>query len=1257
MNSQDLTYFHDKPQMTRKQYMRLRAKTLIYVPDDGPRYMKVLILIRILLFILTFTLFILLIYLAASPQPRLRDVSGIYLTGLTCAFLFFDFMHVIGHFNVEKPLEYPMIFGSFIGSFFFFFIGLLISYLAPYLTWVRWCFVLLCFTIAFLHAADVILAIIYWRYKHLNRRKSGPPPNDMTTIGANYDAGSGGGGYPVHFQGNNTYTKSNHLRKYDVHTSTGGAIAKGRHGEYQYEESNRARVANQTYNMECPNHYVKSDYPMIAARSMQTGASSVQREAQTTRIDVKENPAKICNQCDLCLRHLAQNQVDPEQYRGPPIRDTLPRKFQAAATSTPLHSVSSSSNMTQQNIQYSTTPSGIKKYPCCQSCDCSGKKHGKTLPMQYLPQSPPNQQHTENLESVDRQIVSTIGTDPNHNLNTMSTNVQSGNIISYATVETVEEEQLAESQQVYESRTSPKTKPIMGKLASISGCLSKSSSSTVLIRKNKRTQTKLENQKNNTQVSQNIESHSKSFMKKKKSAVNEIEVQSVSLSSTNEIINNAVRTVNTGHIIKPSTSRASPRSKPRTNEYIYVNMNRPRKAPKNTTTTDEPSYVNIDQLRGTSMNETWTDEHSYVSIDSPPGASKSKTMTNEHTYVNTGSSRSPPKNETMKNKQSYAQKKNTMTNEPSVLTSDSSHGTPKYETISNEPSYISTSESNISKNETFYHELPIKSDKKANERKDDSAKLNRDPGTSKQNTRDKFPRNKSPDMRKTRDFNTDTDDDMPKIQKRDANTGSNYDRPRRRLREVDTSRSPVYDVSNNSTREINSSPIYDVPRREVRAVDTSRSPVYDVSNNSTREINSSPIYDVPRREVRAVDTSLPQESMRSEDRSIDANLSYDMPREELRNDNLSSPSYESSKIEERNASLSSTLTSTAEGLSLSSGLSHGLIENEISIEKLRSTIDNVRSDDLISPANVSSIFESTKHEEQTATLTSADGVLKIRQLTSTDVEYIPHVPESEITAEMAGKISNDSENIKKLMNINKELKSTDEQVLNTSDGNRDFNTPSTSKRTKTLYREPSAKSVKKETEKKDDSIKLHNDPGTSKRHILDKRSRNQSPDMKKKGATSEASSSGERNVPTRLNESVRTKYHNPQQKTENKSPMKDEAANETYKRSGANSGSLLFRPSPSAKNPHEAIPIKTSSTPRPNRENPINKSMYDDKSRKEQMVKLSGPLKRNPHVNRDEFDRSMKVNIIGNTIRKIHCPICSKSKRPCNHCLSRDGKN
>lgn len=745
--------------------------------------------------------------------------------------------------------------------------------------------------------------------------------------------------------------------------------------------------------------------------------------------------------------------------------------------------------------------------------------------------------------------------------------------------------------------TPPNTKPMMGKLSSISGCLSKSSSSTMLIRKNKRTQTKLENPKKNIEVShQNVESHSKPLMKKKKSAVNEIEVQSVSLSSTNEIINNAVRTANTGHITNPSTSRASPRSKTRNKEYIYVNMNRARDASKNTTTSDEPSYVSMDQFRGTPMNETWTNEHSYVSIDSPPGPSRSKTITNEHTYVNTGSSRSTPKHETMKNKGSYVikdlsrdtPKKKTMTNEPSFVIVDSSRGTPKYETISNEPSYITTSESNISKNETMYHELPIKSDKKGNERNDDSVKLDRDPGTSKQITRDKFSRNKSPDMRKTRDFNTDTIYDVPKIQMRDANTDSNYDHPRRQLREVDRSRSPVYDVP----------------------------------NNSTREINSSPIYDVPRSEVRRVDTSLPQEIMRSEERSINANLSYDIPREELRNDNLSSPSYESSKIEERNASLSSTLTSTAGGLSLTSGLSHELTENEISIEKLSSTIDNVKSDDLIDPANVSSIFESTKHEEQTATMTSADGVLKIRQLTSTDVEYTPYVPESEITTEMAEKISNKSENLKKLMNIDKELKTADGQVSNSNDGNRNLNTPSTSKRTKTLYREPSAKSDKKETEKKDDSIKLHNDPGTSKRHVLDKRPRNQSPDMKKKGATSEASASGERNVPTRLFESVRTKYNNPQQKTEYKSPMKDEAASETHKRPRANSGSLLFRPHPSAKNPYEPIPMKILSTPRPNRENPINKSMYD-KSRKEQIVKLSGPLKRNPQVNRDDFDRSM----------------------------------
>ncbi|KAK0074551.1 hypothetical protein PV326_012350 [Microctonus aethiopoides] len=44
-----------------------------------------------------------------------------------------------------------------------------------------------CFSISFLHAADVLLAIGYWRHRNSYRPKFDPPPDEMTINSAGND--------------------------------------------------------------------------------------------------------------------------------------------------------------------------------------------------------------------------------------------------------------------------------------------------------------------------------------------------------------------------------------------------------------------------------------------------------------------------------------------------------------------------------------------------------------------------------------------------------------------------------------------------------------------------------------------------------------------------------------------------------------------------------------------------------------------------------------------------------------------------------------------------------------------------------------------------------------------------------------------------------------------------------------------------------------------------------------------------------------
>ncbi|KAK0085608.1 hypothetical protein PV325_004790 [Microctonus aethiopoides] len=222
------------PMMTRKQFMRSQAKPLIYVPDDGPRYMKAMIPIRLFIFVLTFMFLIIIIYHASFVQPELNATILVFLIAASFAYLIFDAIHIIGHFSSSDTVEYPMIFGSFIAFYLFSFMGTVICAVALITSWTILYALLACFGIAFLHAIDVLLAIGYWHYKYSNHQKCGLP-HDETTI---------------------------HV------TRNGG------HGEYG--KSNTIRVANQPYNMECPKNNLKTDeYPMIAATSMQTEANSV----------------------------------------------------------------------------------------------------------------------------------------------------------------------------------------------------------------------------------------------------------------------------------------------------------------------------------------------------------------------------------------------------------------------------------------------------------------------------------------------------------------------------------------------------------------------------------------------------------------------------------------------------------------------------------------------------------------------------------------------------------------------------------------------------------------------------------------------------------------------------------------------------------------------------------------------------------------------------------------------------------------------
>ncbi|KAK0085758.1 hypothetical protein PV326_005804 [Microctonus aethiopoides] len=256
MNSQDLIYFYEKPpMMTRKQFMRSQAKPLIYVPDDGPRYMKAMIPIRLFIFVLTFMFLIIIIYHASFVQPELNATILVFLIAASFAYLIFDAIHIIGHFSSSDTVEYPMIFGSFIAFYLFSFMGTVICAVALITSWTILYALLACFGIAFLHAIDVLLAIGYWHYKYSNHQKCGLP-HDETTIHVTRN----GGDYL--------------LRKCHVHTSTSGVITKEGYGEYG--KSNTIRVANQPYNMECPKNNLKTDeYPMIAATSMQTEANSV----------------------------------------------------------------------------------------------------------------------------------------------------------------------------------------------------------------------------------------------------------------------------------------------------------------------------------------------------------------------------------------------------------------------------------------------------------------------------------------------------------------------------------------------------------------------------------------------------------------------------------------------------------------------------------------------------------------------------------------------------------------------------------------------------------------------------------------------------------------------------------------------------------------------------------------------------------------------------------------------------------------------
>ncbi|KAK0074550.1 hypothetical protein PV325_004788 [Microctonus aethiopoides] len=192
MNSQEPSM------MTRKQLIRSPAKTLIYMPENGPRYTKAIIPLRLLIFVLTFILLSSDIYMGSLPRPHLTGTYLVFVLAMTTLYLFFDLIHIIGYFGDSQTIEYPMIFGSFVGGCIFIVIGLLIVYTSQGNSWTRMMALILSFTLSFLHTADVLLAIGYWRHKYPKRRKFGPPPDEMTIIGTGNGVGDGGD-YPVYF--------------------------------------------------------------------------------------------------------------------------------------------------------------------------------------------------------------------------------------------------------------------------------------------------------------------------------------------------------------------------------------------------------------------------------------------------------------------------------------------------------------------------------------------------------------------------------------------------------------------------------------------------------------------------------------------------------------------------------------------------------------------------------------------------------------------------------------------------------------------------------------------------------------------------------------------------------------------------------------------------------------------------------------------------------------------------------------------------
>ncbi|KAK0071219.1 hypothetical protein PV326_001529, partial [Microctonus aethiopoides] len=178
--------------MTRKQFIQSPAKPLMYMPEKGPQYTKAAVPLRLLIFVLTFILLASFIYIASLVRPNLPGKYTAILLTMTTLYLFFDLIHIIGYFGDSKTIQYPMIFVSCVGGWLFIIMGVLIDFHSVSNSWTRVMAMTLCFILAFLRCADVLLALGYWRHEYPKRRKFGPPPDEKTINGTGNGVGDGG---------------------------------------------------------------------------------------------------------------------------------------------------------------------------------------------------------------------------------------------------------------------------------------------------------------------------------------------------------------------------------------------------------------------------------------------------------------------------------------------------------------------------------------------------------------------------------------------------------------------------------------------------------------------------------------------------------------------------------------------------------------------------------------------------------------------------------------------------------------------------------------------------------------------------------------------------------------------------------------------------------------------------------------------------------------------------------------------------------